>query len=261
MRVINLASGSDGNLTYFETDSSKFLIDMGLSCQETVNRLQLLGVNPNKIDGIILTHKHIDHIKGVDGFSSKYNIPVFSHKEVWEDGLDQKLQKVSSKNRKSFDGEFDFKDAQILPVEVCHDVKCYAFVVQNGKNKVSVVTDLGHITDKVLSQIASSQLIYLEANYDKDMLVKGTNYPLSLKRRIAGPNGHLSNDASEQAIEFLVGSGTRQVVLSHLSAENNTPTLAYEYISNKLSLKGIEEGVHLRIDVASPKPGVIFKLK
>lgn len=260
MRVINLASGSDGNLTYIETESSKILLDDGLSCQETIKRLDLLSVKPEQIDAILVTHQHVDHIRGVDNLSSKYNIPVFAHQEVWN-GLDGKLAKVSVADRKAFDGKFEFKDLIITPIEVAHDVKCFAFSIENGVSKISVVTDLGHITDKVIEQIAGSTLVYLEANYDKNMLIQGTKYPLALKRRIAGPNGHLSNDDSERAIEKLASLGTRQFVLSHLSKENNAPALAYQYISEKLLKNGIEEGVDIKIDVASPNPGVIFRLK
>lgn len=260
MRVINLASGSDGNITYIETESSKILLDDGLSCSETVKRLDLLNVKPNEIDAVLLTHQHIDHIRGVDVFSSKYDIPVYTHKEVWA-GLDEKLIKTSSKNRKSFDGDFFFKDLEICPIEVSHDVKCFAYTIKNGNSKISIVTDLGKTSDLLLNKIASSQLVYLEANYDKNMLVNGDKYPLSLKRRIAGPHGHLSNDDSAKAIKALVESGARQIVLSHLSKENNTPDLAYEYISRKLLEYGIEEGKDIKIDVASPMPGAIFRLK
>ena len=260
MRVINLASGSDGNLTYIETDSTKLLVDMGLSCNETLKRLDLLNVKPNEIDAVLITHQHVDHIKGVDVFSSKFDVPVFSHKDVWQ-GLDEKLVKTSSKNRKSFDGDFFFKDLEVMPIEVSQDVKCFAYSFKHGNSKISIVTDLGKVNDLLLDKIASSQLVYLEANYDKDMLIHGDKYPLTLKRRIAGPHGHLSNDDSAKVIEFLVGTGTRQIVLSHLSKENNTPTLAYTYISQKLHENGIQEGVDIKIDVASPMPGAIFRLK
>ena len=103
--------------------------------------------------------------------------------------------------------------------------------------------------------------MYLEANYDRQRLYNSLKYPLSLKRRIDGPNGHLSNLASANAIERLVLSGTRQIVLSHLSEENNSPELAYQFICNELSKRGLNEGIDFKIDVASPKPGVVFRLK
>lgn len=260
MRVINLASGSDGNITYIEENDQKILLDDGLSCSETTKRLELIGVKPNEINSLILTHEHSDHTKGVDVFSSKYNIPVYAHQDVWIN-LDEKFKKVSLQNRRIFDGQFYFKDLLITPIEVPHDVKCFGFSFSNNNSKISVVTDLGHLNDKILYSMKGSSLVYLEANYDRNMLYNGTKYPLSLKRRIDGPNGHLSNMNSADAIEFLSFTGTKQIVLSHLSKENNTPTLAYTSICQKIETKGIREGLDLRIDVAKPTPGVFFKLK
>lgn len=258
--MINLSSGSDGNLTYIESDNKKLLLDMGLSCSETSKRLELIGVKPYEIDGIIVSHEHSDHIKGIDVFSSKYNTPVFAGEDVWI-GLNDKFKKVSLINRKIFDGQFEFSDITITPVEVPHDVKCYGFSFSQGSRKVSVVTDIGHMTDKVLTTIQGSDLVYLEANYDRDMLMKGMKYPLSLKRRIDGPNGHLSNDASSEVVAYLASHGTKQIVLSHLSKENNSPDLAFNYISNKIQTFGIVEGRDIHIDVATTTPGTFFKLK
>lgn len=260
MRVINLASGSDGNLTYIETDSKRLLMDDGLSCQETVKRLNLIGVGGEDIDGIIVSHEHSDHIKGIDVFSNKFNTPVYAHQDVWF-GLDGKLKKVSSQNRKSIDGQFNIDEILLTPIEVPHDVKCFGYSFYDGHNKVSVVTDLGHLNDEIMQKMRGSKLIYLEANYDRNMLFKSTKYPLSLKMRIDGPNGHLSNDLSAKAVEYLSETGTKQIVLSHLSKENNTPALAYNYISKKIYEKGIVEGQDIKIDVASPNPGVFFRLK
>lgn len=260
LRVINLSSGSDGNMTYIESDKSKLVLDMGLSCQESVKRLERLGVSPRDLDAIIVTHEHSDHIKGIDVFSSKYEIPVYAHEKVWL-GLDDKLKKVSINERKIIDEKFEFKDLMITPVEVPHDVKCFGFSFNQDDKKISIVTDLGHITDKIIDSISQSQIVYLEANYDRDMLYKGDKYPLSLKRRIDGPNGHLSNNVSAEAIEKLVSSGSRQIILSHLSKENNTPDLAYNFISNKIKENGIIEGVDVRIDVATTSIGSFFRLK
>lgn len=260
MRIINLSSGSDGNLTYIESDKKKILLDMGLSCAQTCKRLELIGVKPSEIDGIIISHEHSDHIKGVDVFSDKFNTPIYTGEDVWF-GLDDKLKKVKSVNRKIFDGKFEFEDLLITPVHVPHDVKCYGFsFTQNGR-KASVVTDIGHMTDEVLSTIQGSDLVYLEANYDREMLLNGDKYPLSLKRRIDGPNGHLSNDDCADVVAFLTKNQTKQIILSHLSKENNTPLLAFNYISKKIEKYGIKEGEDIHIDVATTNPGNFFKLK
>lgn len=260
MRAINLASGSDGNITYIEEGDKKILLDVGLSCTETVNRLDKIGVKPYEISAILVSHEHGDHTKGIDIFASKYDIPVYAHQEVWY-GLDYKLKKVKVENKKIFDGQFNFEELVVTPVKVPHDVSCYGFSFNSGESKISVLTDLGHINDRILNSVKGSQLIYLEANYDREMLMNGTKYPLTLKRRIDGPNGHLSNNMSAQAVEFLAKTGTRQIVLSHLSKENNSPLIAYNSICKIISDKGIIEGENIRIDVATPNIGAFFRLK
>ncbi len=260
MRVINLSSGSDGNVTYLENDGVKILVDAGLSATEITKRLDLIGVKPNEIDAILLTHDHSDHTKGIDVFSSKYNTPVYAHERVWL-SFDPKATRMSSANRKTFSGDFTYKGLDIQAIEVPHDVACYGFSIENNNKKISILTDLGHTNDRILSSIANSQLVYLEANYDKQMLLDSKNYPLSLKMRISGPNGHLSNKASCEVVDFLARTGTRQVVLSHISKDNNTPDLAYGYMCQHLSVHGIEEGSDICIDVASTKPGMFFRIK
>ncbi|MBE7076121.1 MAG: MBL fold metallo-hydrolase [Clostridiales bacterium] len=260
MKVINLSSGSDGNLTYIESENSRILVDVGLSCKETQNRLALLGVDGKDIDAIIITHEHNDHIKGVDVLSRKYNIPIYAHEQVWANLYD-KLDKVPERDKKIFTESFAINDLKLTPVEVPHDVKCFGYSIEKNEKKISILTDLGHTNERILRSVQGSQLIYLEANHDLSMLKNCEKYPLTLKMRIAGKNGHLSNDASAEFIEELIKTGTKQVVLSHLSTENNTPELAFNYISSKLADKGFVEGESFRIDVALTRPTTLFKLK
>ena len=260
MKVINLSSGSDGNLTYFESASARILVDDGLSCAETQRRLSLLGVDGGDIDAIVVTHEHSDHTKGINVFAKKFNIPVYAHVEVWP-GLEDKLTRIPEENRKVFTDAFAIKDLIIEPVELPHDVKCFGFSVKEGEKKVSILTDLGHTTDKIFNAVKGSTLVYIEANHDINMLKNCTKYPLTLKMRIAGPKGHLSNDASADFIEMLVTSGTKQIVLAHLSKENNSPEFAYNYICEKLEQKGLVEGQGFKIDVATTRPTTMFNLK
>lgn len=260
MRIINLSSGSDGNLTYVETENSRILVDDGLSCKETEARLALLGVKGSDIDGIIITHEHSDHIKGVNVFSKKYEIPVYAHNDVWATMCD-KLDRVSDRDKKVYADTFAIKDLIINPIEVPHDVKCFGYSLTEGDRKVSIITDLGHTTESILKGVEGSSLVYLEANHDINMLRNCEKYPLSLRMRIAGKNGHLSNDASAEFIEKLVTTGTKQIVLSHLSTENNTPELAFNYITSRLAEHDLIEGETFRIDVALTRPTTFFKLK
>lgn len=254
-----MSSGSDGNLTYIETEHTRILVDDGLSCKETDRRLSLIGIKGSQIDGIILSHEHTDHIKGVNVFSQKYDIPVYAHNEVWA-GISDKFDRVKEGNKKIFTEAFAVKDLIINPVEVPHDVKCFGFSFEENDKKVSILTDLGHTNERILNSVQGSQLIYLEANHDINMLKNCSKYPYTLKLRIAGKNGHLSNDAAADFIEKLVRTGTRQIVLSHLSTENNTPELAYNYICSLLSERGLIEGENFKIDVALTRPTTFFRL-
>lgn len=260
MRIVNISSGSDGNITFLQTEKINILIDDGLNATQTIEKLKSLNISPASLNAIIISHEHSDHIKGVDLLSSKYNIPVFAHQQVWV-GLDEKLKKVSLKNRKVFCDAFEINDLKINPINLPHDVPCYGFAIENENKKMGIITDLGHFNDRILSSLSGSRIIYIESNYDKDMLYKGTKYPLSLKRRIDGPNGHLSNVDSAEALERLALGGTRQFVLAHLSKENNSPLLAYNTTCKYLQKDGIEEGKDIKIDVATTNIGTIFKIK
>ena len=260
MRIISLSSGSEGNMTYVESENVKVLVDIGLSCNEAVKRLSIIGVKPDQIDVILVTHEHNDHIKGVDAFSYKYDVPVFAHRYVW-DNMNLKFLKTPSKNRRFYETDgFKLRDIEVKAIPLQHDVPCFGYVFENNGSKVSILTDIGHTNERILDCIRGSQLVYLEANYDKDMLANGTKYPPALKRRISGGHGHISNDEAALVIRALVPTGTRQIVLSHLSKENNTPMLAYTYISDRLKEFGIIEGVHVKIDVATTEIGTMFKL-
>ncbi len=260
MKIINLSSGSEGNLTYIQTENSRILVDVGVSCKDALQKLSLLGVNGSDIDAIVLTHEHTDHTKGVELFSKKFNVPIFAHNDVWAN-LYHKLEKVNDQNKKIFTNKFSIKDLIINPIEVPHDVKCFGYKIEKNDKKISILTDLGHTNDRIFQGIQGSQLVYLEANHDINMLKNCEKYPLSLKMRIAGKNGHLSNDDSAKMIEKLVQTGTKQIVLAHLSKENNTPELAFNYITSKLAEQGLVEGEYFKIDVALTRPTTLFNLK
>lgn len=260
MRIINLSSGSDGNMTYLETDNVKILVDIGLSCNEAIKRLALIGVEPSKIDVILVTHEHNDHIKGVDCFSYKFDIPIFAHADVWAN-MNNKFLKTPSKNRRFYESSgFKLRDLEVTAVPLPHDVPCFGYIFKNNQGKISILTDIGHTNERILESIQGSQLVYLESNYDKDLLEKNIKYPPALKRRISGGHGHISNKEAACVIRMLAKSGTRQVVLSHLSKENNSPMLAYNFIAEYLQQFGIIEGVHIKIDVATTQPGTMFRL-
>lgn len=261
MKICNLGSGSDGNLTYIETAQSKVLLDAGFSASEIIKRLSLLHVAPEMIDAILITHEHSDHIKGLDVFASKYQIPVYVHVKGYA-GLISKLKKSGQIKFIKFDDmDFYINDLRVSNFELPHDSSyCSGFAFMEKNKKVSILTDLGYTSSEVLSKITGSTLVYLEANHDEELLMQNPKYPLVLKHRIKGNHGHMSNMSAAQVIEALARSGTKQIMLSHLSKENNTPELAYDTICNYLKQKGIIEGENIKIATTSIYPSYIFKI-
>ncbi len=262
MKAVSLASGSKGNSYLISTDNTRILIDLGISEKELLEKLNLLKINPENIDAIFITHEHDDHIKGLQTFLKNYNPKIFINNECVT-YTNQKL-KNSLKNVTTFsDGEnIVLNDLLIENFQQSHDSKhCNGFSVSDGKAKVSVSTDLGIANQNIINHLSTSNLVYLEANHDLNLLLDNQNYPVFLKKRILGNKGHLSNTASEEIIENLTNQNVSQVVLSHLSEENNSPSLAYNYIKNKLKEKDIFEGQDIFIDVASQyRIGTLFNL-
>lgn len=261
MKVCNLGSGSDGNLTYIQTQNAKVLVDAGLSAKEITTRLSLLNVSPQQIDAILVTHEHTDHIKGIDTFATKYHTKVFVHTKGLS-ALKSKLKKAQQIQFVAFDDlDFFVNDLKVSNFPVSHDaVYCSGYTFQENAKRVSILTDLGYTNSEVISKISGSTLVYLESNHDEELLKANPHYPLRLKARILGKNGHLSNICAAKVIEYLAQSGTKQVMLSHLSKENNTPLLAYTTICEYLKTKGIYEGENIKIATTSIYPSYIFNI-
>lgn len=260
MRVCNLASGSSGNCTYIETENTRILIDNGKPLSYIFDALNELKVDPATIDAILITHEHSDHIKGIEKFARTYNTHVYAHYEISE--IIRNQIHIDSSQFNFFDSDFHIGDLHIQPFPLPHDSKyCVGYRVSERDAVVSICTDLGHFSDDTFEAVKSSALIYLEANYDPEMLMSYPNYPPFLKRRINGPRGHLSNINCAKAIERLVKSGTRLVVLSHISEHSNTVNLAVSTIANYLESKNIIPNVNIRLDIAHHEHrGTIFRI-
>ncbi|MBQ7798227.1 MAG: MBL fold metallo-hydrolase [Clostridia bacterium] len=260
MRVCNLASGSKGNCTYIESDSTRLLIDIGMTAKYVVDNLTELNVLPETIDAILITHEHSDHVKGVLAFVKKYNTRILCA-EVLKDVLTTQLIGCEDLIA-TYSGEFELGDLKIIPFPVSHDsVACFGYKVIDGDASVSLATDLGYCPDNVFKMIKSSTVVFLEANYDPEMLF-ACNYPPFLKKRIMGNCGHLSNKECALVAEKLAYSGTRQIVLSHISENSNTQFLAYTTIKNYLESKGIVIDKNIRLDVANQNcRGTIYKIR
>ena len=246
----SLYSGSSGNCLFLQTSNTKILIDAGESAKKISSALSSIEINPTDIDAILVTHEHSDHVKGLGTFSKKYDIPVYANTKTW-DAMEEQASKINEKNQKHFTIEenFEIGDLKIHPFKIPHDAAnpCGFNIIHNNK-KISIATDIGHMTSNIAHKLEDSSFVLLEANYDPNIL-KCSPYPYLLKQRIAGPNGHLANIDAGKTISFLLNSGLEAVMLGHLSKENNFPELAYKTVVDELISNNYNENA-LSISVA-----------
>jgi len=251
LKFCSLYSGSSGNSLFVETASTKLLIDVGVSVKKIVNALNSINVNIEDIDAILITHEHVDHVMSLGSISKKYNIPVYANLNTWSK-LSKHKDKINDKNVKFFNVSQDFfiKDIKIFPFNVPHDaIDPCGFNLFNGDSKISIATDLGHVSPYIFSCLENSSFIMLESNYEPEIL-KMCSYPYNLKRRIAGPNGHLANSTAGQIVSKLINTGLKSVMLGHLSKESNFPELAYDSVLNELKINNFSTDI-IDLNVAS----------
>lgn len=253
-----LGSGSKGNSIYLGTENCKLLIDAGLSGKAICERLQSLNLSIEEIDAILVTHDHGDHIRGLKRLATKYQIPIFANTETAKGIVDYMGHCPQFKIFTT--GEtFSFADLEIHPFSIPHDtLDPVAFTIHYNKWKLGICTDLGYVTSIVKSQLRNCDFLYLEANHDLDLL-HGSARPESLKRRISGKNGHLSNEEAGLLAKEI--SHQEQILfLAHLSEDCNSPKTAQHIVEKHL----LEAGIELEIEVASqhsPTRSVLFKEK
>ncbi|MDO5027833.1 MAG: MBL fold metallo-hydrolase [Bacillota bacterium] len=240
IKFCSLASGSSGNCQYIESDHGKILIDAGLSGKAIINLLKSIGVRPEDLDAIFVTHEHRDHIHGVGILSRKLDLPIYANGQTWQ-AMKDSLGKLEMKNVKEFsiDQPFYFKDIFIRPVPTFHDAaNPNGYTLADEKSKISLITDTGWVGQEIIDAIKDSDLYFLESNHDVDMLKAGP-YSWPLKQRVLSTRGHLSNDnCSQVAREILKGQG-EALVLSHLSIENNTRDLAFNNMKKTIEEKNL----------------------
>ena len=237
-KFCNLYSGSSGNCSFVETDETKLLIDCGVSSKKLEEALNSVGTSVKDIDGILISHEHTDHIKGLAAICKKYNIPIYANSPTFTNIKINIPEEI--KNKFTTNEKFEIGDIKIFPFSIPHDAAdpCGFNLFYNNK-KLTIATDIGHIDNKLLHNLDESNFLLLEANYEPNML-KCSRYPYMLKKRILGPNGHLSNDDAAMAITELSKQGIRNIMLGHLSEQNNFPELAYQTVVNSLISKNID---------------------
>jgi phosphoribosyl 1,2-cyclic phosphodiesterase len=229
--ITSLNSGSNGNCYYIGNEQEAVLVDAGISCRETEKRMQRLGLSLKKVRAIFVSHEHSDHIRGVPVLANKYQLPVYSTQSTYQQckfSLDGQLIRTF----KAHEG-ISIGALHITPFPKFHDaIEPHSFVIAYNLLKVGVFTDIGKPCEHLTHYFKDCHAAFLEANYDEELLDKGS-YPIYLKNRIRGGNGHLSN---KQALQFFLDqrpSFMSHLVLSHLSKENNCPKLVQNLFSQR----------------------------
>jgi phosphoribosyl 1,2-cyclic phosphodiesterase len=237
MRLCLLASGSKGNSLFLESDSCRLLIDAGLSGRETIARLSAIGVEAESLDGILITHEHTDHVRGVGALARRLKIPVMGASRM----LQAAHHVMGKVDRVEFEpgSPFVFKGLSIDPFPVTHDA-CdpVGFRIEGGEGCIGFATDLGIATRLTQDKLKGCRALVLEFNHDEQMLQDGP-YPWHLKQRIRSRHGHLSNLEGATLLEELLHSDLQGVFLSHLSEVNNDPKLAMAAATGLLSGQNI----------------------
>lgn len=251
LNFCSLYSGSSGNSLFVETSNTRLLVDAGVSSKKIESALRDIEVEPSSLDGILVTHEHTDHVQGLGTLSKKFDLPVFVNQKTL-DAMPKQRDKISDKNIKTFDvsDKFCIGDLTIHPFSIPHDAAnpCGFNILKEDK-KISIATDIGHMTNGILKELEESLFIMLESNYDPEVL-KCSSYPFHLKSRIAGPTGHLPNEIAGKTISHLLKSGLQAAMLGHLSKESNFPELAYQTVMDEL-ISNHYDGNSLTLNVAS----------
>lgn len=238
LKIYSFGSGSKGNCTLITDGKTKLLLDAGLNINVIVKKLNLLGLTPMDLDGLLITHEHDDHVKSVEMLSPF--LPVYSHPDTLEQVVTR--HPIPLKNlMETEEKEFSIGTLDIIPFRVSHDAAHpYGFLIKDWETKFAYLTDTGYVSKGMMSIIRGSDIVMLESNHDKELLLRG-KYPEYLKRRILSDRGHLSNAKSALTSLDLIESGARKIVLSHISEQNNLPELAYWTTKNFLRNKGVKE--------------------
>ena len=263
MQFCTLFSGSSGNCAYLSTEHGGLLIDCGMSGKQTIEALEKAKLDISAIHALLVTHEHSDHSKGIGVISRRLNIPVYATEGTWE-GMNRAIGDIPRNHRMTIhaDESFFLDDIEAVPFHIPHDAnEPTGFRFFTGGHSVAVATDLGHFSKFVFQAIESADIVLLESNHDPEMLQRNPHYPAHLKARILGRKGHLSNSSSAQAAVKLLHSGTKHILLGHLSQENNTPKIAEDSVAAALIETGAILGEDVTLHVADRfQAGYLYRI-
>lgn len=240
LRFSPLFSGSSGNAVYVAGPGCEILIDAGVSCSRLADEIRTIGADPRDISAILVTHEHIDHIRGAGIFARKYGATVYATAGTWA-AMRGKIGDIPEELIRVIDRERDFflGGMNVQPFETPHDAaESVGYVLSiPGGARFALATDIGCVKPGWLGTVSGAAAVLLESNYDPGMLRAG-KYPYELKKRIMSRHGHLSNDDAAEAAIALARAGARRIVLGHLSKENNFPELALKSCLTALERDG-----------------------
>lgn len=255
MHFATIASGSSGNAILVGEGEKSFLVDCGISAKRLIENLSLIQVPPNQIEGILVTHEHVDHIKGIGVLARKLKIPILATAGLWEE-IASAVGKIEASQRIEIESEVVLAGLKVKLFDTSHDSReSYGMRIEHegqGRRMLSlgIATDTGIITEEMHRSLKGCDALIVEANHDKDRLWQG-RYPWHLKKRISGQYGHLENSQLAEGLIQWVEGNTQKVVLAHLSEENNTPETALATVLKMLRQSQVsKENPDLRLRVA-----------
>jgi len=256
MKICVLGSSSAGNATYMELDGQKILIDAGLCYRSIKNRLEAIGVDISELDGIFITHEHIDHINGLKILLKHHDIPIYCTRYTAQ-AIEEILHIEPEFYIFSPCEPFAFNTIKTEAFPVFHDAQDpVGFCFYTSKGKLGLVSDIGYLTLMVKQKLAGSNVLIVESNHDPKLLMADIHRPMSLKQRIRGKHGHFSNADACKLVEEIAHDGLTHVILYHLSQDCNTHDIAFGLMKNTLIQKGFNN-THVHLTYADKTSDII----
>jgi phosphoribosyl 1,2-cyclic phosphodiesterase len=247
-RMTILGSGSSGNCAFLETLEARLLIDAGLSGRQIRQRLLTIGRTPENLTGILITHEHSDHIQGLAVLAAKLNVPVYCNR-LTRESIESQFEVPLPFRIFETGSAFTLGDMEIETFTVPHDAADpVGFVVHTGAGNIGFLTDLGYATRLIIQRVRTCNVLLLETNHDLKLLQEDTRRPWSVKQRILGRHGHLSNDSAADVAEQVMSAELGHLYLGHLSSDCNRPELAERTLTDRLGQIGAG---HVRVETTS----------
>jgi phosphoribosyl 1,2-cyclic phosphodiesterase len=249
-----LASGSTGNALYVGTEKTKLLVDTGLSGKAMESLFKEINRDIKEVSGILVTHEHSDHIKGLGVIARRYQIPIYANEKTWK-AMNHLIGEIPTEQKFIFNMEttIQFGDIEVESFGVSHDAaEPMFYVFHHNEKKFVTITDTGYVSDRMKGIISNADMYIFESNHDVEMLRMG-RYPWSIKRRILSDVGHVSNEDAALAMSDVIGDKTKRIYLAHLSQDNNMKELARMSVTQTLEGKGFEVGMQFEIHDTDPQ--------